>query len=746
MKIWLLMLPLALISGTALLMRSCVVGRQSGKEEAASLAVPSKEAAGAESQSEFLVTDEVVTADVRRIGVNLGSWTSWGAEALCSNVIKNPGFEGIIDRTLVVVTQAAGDRFVDDVEWVGRPDDFWAGATFDVRTGAAAGKRGTIVSSRKTGASGLPEYTTSHAVRRLEPGDIVSLTRQTDAELPTQWWVPQQSNGLVTVAMRPRPDSPGVRSISLNPASDRDAELVSYLDAIGDRAGKLLPVAGRWRLSFWNCSPNGKSNLSAEFSRKGSPPFVSSTITSKRKWRKTTIEFSATDSGPEAILELHFKVSGGASGVLLDDVELGPVQPEPQAFRDEVVRTLEMLHPGYIRDWQGQLGDTLANRLAPAFARRASRYRPGDETDFLYSIPEFLDLCKRVKANPWIVMPTTMGDDEAFELGQYLSSRAAEDGFDEILVEFGNENWNGTFRPAGIADPRVCGEAAERAFAKLRQGAGSQVRLLTVVNGQHANPDYALKFASGAPSADLLAVAPYFAFILDASTSTSEAFSSLFSGDGDRLQQEARAAGGIGKEIALYELNLHTTEGNASAEARDKLTAGAASASAVARTILEGMTVGARRQCVYSLAGYDSWLGDRSGFVKLWGVVRDLSVAGRMRPSGLAVSILNRAIAGDLMRVARPAGNDDASVYAFRSPTGWSAAVVSWSPQPRNITIAFPSDTAAPRRLLTLVALSPESTNEGGELVRITEETLAQSGTSIEVRVPAYGLCALVRE
>src|SRR6185295_18873846 len=188
--------------------------------------------------------------------------------------------------------------------------------------------------------------------------------------------------------------------------------------------------------------------------------------------------------------------------------------------------------------------------------------------------------------------------DEALGLGRYLSRRLADDRFEEILVEFGNENWNGTFRPAGIADPHACGEAAERAFSKLREGAGSSAKLLTVINGQHANPDYALDFLRQTPSADMLAVAPYFAFKLDGGAAA-EAFPALFAGDGNKLRDESLAAKHAGKEVGIYEVNLHTTEGNATADDRDKLTAGAASAAAVARTILDGMTAGARRQCVY---------------------------------------------------------------------------------------------------------------------------------------------------
>src|SRR5205085_11676081 len=128
--------------------------------------------------------------------------------------------------------------------------------------------------------------------------------------------------------------------------------------------------------------------------------------------------------------------------LLLDDVELGPVQTEPFPFRVEVVKALEQLQPGYLRDWQGQLGDTLANLLAEPFARRASRYRPGNEDGFDYSLPDFLALCVRVQANPWVVIPTTFSDEELIGMGRFLAERATSDKFEEIVVEFGNENWN----------------------------------------------------------------------------------------------------------------------------------------------------------------------------------------------------------------------------------------------------------------------------------------------------------------
>src|SRR5262249_55189563 len=160
------------------------------------------------------------------------------------------------------------------------------------------------------------------------------------------------------------------------------------------------------------------------------------------------------------------------------------------------------------------------------------------ETDYPYSLPEFLDLCKKVGANPWIILPTTWSDNEFVELGRYLSSRAA-DHFEEIVVEFGNENCNGIFRPAGIGDPGACGQAADRAFAKLREGGGTALPLLTVVNGQHANPDYAGKFLKNSDNARALAVAPYFLSSLSRNDSRDEQLKLLFANDNGELNEEA---------------------------------------------------------------------------------------------------------------------------------------------------------------------------------------------------------------
>ncbi len=206
---------------------------------------------GPAAQEVVQIQPEIAVSGVKAFGINLGYRSSWGAEQLMSNVVMNPGFEGIVDRCLVAALPVDRYRFLDRSKWNGRSDEFWAGAEYQVRTGRAAGFMGKIVSSRKAGSQGLPEFTTSEPLPPMEPGDRIALTKLTDDQLPTQWWIPAEFAGQVGISREPRPGSPGIRSLRLLPQPNSAAEIHSYLDTIGSRAGALLPITGNWRLAFW---------------------------------------------------------------------------------------------------------------------------------------------------------------------------------------------------------------------------------------------------------------------------------------------------------------------------------------------------------------------------------------------------------------------------------------------------------------------------------------------------------------
>lgn len=636
------------------------------------------------------VSPKIKMRDVQRFGINLGTWTSWGAEQLASNVIKNPGFEGLVDGSLAVVKWAHGNTVELEGAGVRRPNGFWNDAELDVRTGLSAGRRVRVLRFVGTQDGSNAGSVELNAHLAAEAGDVVALAKVNDAAPPTQWWLSQAEQPCLPGP--PRPGSPGRRSLILCPTASQKAEANSFLDMTTTRSGKMLPINGRWKFSVWIRTIRGQPRARILFQRAGSPPFFVRDVAPGHSWRKMSIGFVAVDNGPSGSLELEISVTGPGQ-IAVDDISLAKAADGDGPFRKEVLAALRELRSGWLRDWQGQLGDTIANRLASAFARRASRYRSEKEEDakFGYSIPEFLELCWRVRANPWLVLPTTASDEQYVELGAYLARSQRRWRFREILLEFGNENWNPLFGAAGIQDIRRHGEAAARAFRCVRKGSGALTPMRTVVNAQFDNLAADSDLIRESP-ANVIAVAPYFAYELPAHATAQQQAAILFSGARSRLLQLTETASAHGMEIAVYEVNLHTVGGGAAAEERDRFVLSVLAGSALAMRLIEGLEAGVRWQCVYSLAGFDAYTANRSGFVQLWGVVRDLAEAPRLRATGLALALLNRSMQDTLYEVSFPDLSSSAEIaaVAFRGSRGWSAAIVSRRSEPIDLTITFP--------------------------------------------------------
>jgi len=705
----------------------------------------------ADHNTAIVIAPEPLLVDAERIGLNLGQWTSWGAEQLSRNILKNPGFEGLIDRSLVRVTHPYGDRFSDEQSWLARADGFWAGAEVVVMTGTAAGQRGQLADSRGSGTHALPEYRLKSPIAALDSGDIVALTLVRDDLPPTHWWFSGPETGAVAPSNLQRPGSAGMRSVRLTPAPGRTLTVYSHLDMLHARAGKLLPVAGDWRFSVW-VHAEAEATLQISFRRAGSTPFISNHHVLAAGWQRLEHDFAAQDEGPDGPLELALAVTGGV--VALDDVWLGPdtaapgedAGPASATFSPQAIAMLQRLQPGYLRDWQGQLGDTLANRLALPESRRASRYRPGN-ADFSYGLVEFLDLCRVVGAQPWLIVPTTFSLDEATELGRWLQQSLATHGFREVLVEFGNENWNSVFRPAGIQDAARLGEAADRLFAALLAGAGDDPRIRTVLGGQHANPQAALQVAQASQGADVLALAPYLLPRLDASDST-RAMSLLFADDGERLH-DILAGRPASQEVAVYEVNLHTTRGDMDAHARDTLVTSNAAGTALAQRLLQTLLAGVRRQNIYTLAGFDTRLQDNQELTRLFGITRNLAGTSGLRPTGWAMEMLNRVIAPAVHagQMGGTAAAQQLTVAAFADTHGWSAAIVSAAGEARQVQLQFPPDGRALPQAAEVLDGSGLTDLAAFDMAR-GPATLAieqQMPRSLTLTIPAFSLVILTR-
>jgi hypothetical protein len=694
---------------------------------------------------------------IPRIGMNLNFWTSWGAEQYASNVIMNPGFEPTVDRAIVIVNSSSSTGFEDNASWLGRPNGFWANGTYQVLTGESAGVSGTIENSVQADGAGLPSFTTSGSAPPLAVGDAISVSQVQTSGNPANWWISSGSTVRINTSDS-RPESPGHSVAEMSLQTGTPSEIDSYLDDGYQFGGQnFLPVTGAWQLSFWaRTTTTAGATLSATFRRNnGSSAFLSETVTLTNAWQQFTFPITASDNGPAGSLDLQF-VANGSTGTLvhLDDVQLGNASDLANgAWRSQLITTLEQLNPGYLRDWQGQIGDTMENRLASTFGRGPTRYNPDPSNGtqwFLYSIPDFLDLCHQVGAQPWITIPTTLYSAEYTALGQYLAQAQQTYNFKEIVVEYGDENWNSVYRGAGIQNPVTMGQAANRGFTLLRAAAGSSVPLHLEVNSQYVNSWIGQQAILNAPEADGVDIAPYYFYTLNSTDSEATALTNLFAMSDEPTDIAALAAFATpaNKSIDVYEVNTSNYDGSALEPQRDPYVVGMASGSALADRMITAMYAGVTRQMVFDLAQYNYTINSTVGNVMLWGVANSLADDVSLRPTGLAVQMLNAAISGDFypVTVSGP-GSSGVKAAAFLGTNGWSIAIVSASSTPSQVTINQPASGAAPTEAYTLSAATPLSTNDvtsnnpsGDQQVSIVQSSVSDN----RVTVPAYGLVVLL--
>ena len=177
--------------------------------------------------------------------------------------------------------------------------------------------------------------------------------------------------------------------------------------------------------------------------------------------------------------------------------------------------------------------------------------------------------------------------------------------------------------------------------------------------------------------------------------------------------------------------------------------AGTASGAALADRVITAMYSGITRQMVFDLAQYDFTVSSSVGNVMLWGVANSLADEVSLRPTGLAVAMLDSAIAGGdfyPVTVSGPAASAITGA-AFLSSNGWSMALVSDNSEPRQVTVTVPTSGASPTKVFTLTGATPTSTNDittgnpdGKQQVSIVQTSLSGG----QVTLPPYGLVVLL--
>ena len=644
-------------------------------------------------------TNEVLHHNVKRLGLNLGLHNRYESAQLLKNLIVNPGFESAEFSTIFLAELTANSRRVQADNWmtqwnvdalnIGQPVGFWQGAEYEVIHGRAKGRFGTI--TRFTHENG--RYTFYLNNDGIWPGkEDVFVLRHKLSGIGIH-----DGPFLAADPTQRRPASPGTQSMRLTPPSPIWKWSWEYaVDSYGRdgdmTAGKLLIMEGEWRLEFWAKAKNTNTSLEIVIDR-GDVTFFSKTITLSAQWQQYNFPFTVP-SGQDSLQQpikshVALRMRAIQGEVWLDDAALyRDKQTNPTVFTDLVVQRLREYQPGVLRNWGEQLGTTLDNQLAPSFGRKTSGFSPRQRlaNQFHYSLHEFLQLAQLIGCEPWYVIPPTWRAGEAQNLIAYLSApaeahpygqRRAQLGqerpwtevFNKIHLEWGNEMWGWNLNDDPFIGATVRGGLRLGRIAKMRLGqmkqspyyARAQSKLNFIVGGQAGYPERQEEIARECDELDVIAIAPYFGELTHYGT-VEEKLGPLFgraiqdvnSGNVKKSVDLARRVNPQ-NELAIYELNFHTTEGKLPIQIRNNFVSSITSGIALPLYMLSYMKeLGIMNQAAFTMVHYSFPIKNHSGqreYVRLWGMLRDLEATKRKRPTWLGIELVNRAIRGKMMKV-----------------------------------------------------------------------------------------------
>lgn len=614
------------------------------------------------------VTAERLEPAGKRFGINLGEQAFYGSGQMMKNLVfRNPGFEGMEYRSIARCRNARGHFCEDANAWA---QGFWSGADFRFLSGKNMGNAGRLAAFESS-----PARFTFAANVYPNSGEYFELTKSFPGDPAAGWWTSVDGHASFAAEFHDlSPHTAGKQALRIDASAPGSAaRLNSYFDTYADghpneTPRSFLRMHGGYELRFRAKAVAGRPEVEVEVDRQGTPAFLKRTISLTPAWQDYSVSFNAEDDASNThAVELQFAVAGAA--ILLDDASLiaaGDEAGNPTAFRLPVVHALQQFHPGVLRLMQSrtQLGSAMANLLAAPEARARSGYSASGQKqeDIAIGIPEFLELCALVGAEPWITLPTATSPAEAAMLVRYLSEKHWIERFPAIHLELGNEAWNSVFAGETIEDSAAYGQYAETVFRAMRATPGFQANKFDLVaGGQSEWPERNRQIlqATGA-SADSLAIAPYiWRKLLETSDDNAMFQHGMAEPEQMDLHGEVHENAAIAGNAAhpakleVYEVNLHTTEGTATEQQLDAATPSFAGGLAVAAHMLEmRRDDGVQTQMLFNLPEFKNGRPDGKS-IRLWGSVVDMGPSERKRPVFQLLTMVNQVAEGAMLRTAQ---------------------------------------------------------------------------------------------
>ena len=751
------------------------------------------------------ITDNVLVKDCSRFGINLGGDNYYSGAVLVKKRVRE-NFEGTSYRQCHFgpVWKENGAS-----TWFGFPDPWkklLIGGNYTILSGPATGATGTIkdITTIKYNHQGkmidmaFVVFDKTVPVAPANAGLMVENIRLNEGQLPHETHEHWMMNTKISVGDVP----PGSFGSAAGLLDGRTARAHIHFATHRQRYGQNN---GTWHVHLWAKARSGSPVLKVVAGPEEWGETV--TVVPTPEWKKYELKLVVAGVPEPAtpkdqpMISLPVRVTGGE--VLVDDIEAWLEGDEnPTAFRDDCVNALKAFNPGVIRKLQ-MGGNTVRNTIMPPMRAHAfTNYKGhgvGPEARHNrspYGLHEMYELCELVGAEPWYCLPGTLSWQEIVDFMEYLAGppdteygglRAElghpqpwTDVFPRIHVEFGNEAWNsaGGYKLSGFNGP----DYWKGLIATGKKSPYYKPNVLFHAGGQASNTWRNASILRNVPNADRFGVAPYLVSTLDRSDmellDTDDkffrwAFASPIrrsrSQDG-AMYRNFQDATKAGIELSIYEINHHTTHGDAPAEPRNRLVTSIGGGINLAGNMLLMLKEQKlRTQALFGLVQYG--FNTPVGTVRLWGTALNMRKGHvRYRPTFLACALANRAIAGDLVETVHTGADPKFSatgVFDRRKgvvetiediPVLWSYAFADGAERglilinldtgtARTVELRLDGKVAggaAHSYLLTADKITDNNEFEQPEpLVRVREQEVTGFGSDWRTSVPPFSMLAL---
>jgi alpha-L-arabinofuranosidase len=644
--------------------------------------------------TDIAIGSEVLHPNVQRFGINLSGQTFYDSGQMLKNLVfRNPGFEGETWQSYVHCKAADANTCTDENQYAPWPAGFLNGAQYEIISGKAAGRTGSVQASTAASDGHGVKLTFAQPAEGLGADDFLLVRMEKPGDADAGWWTSISSGATIATEFHDlAPNSPGNQALRLDAyAPNQYASVSSYFDSTDGRS--FLQLRGRYTLRFrakWLTGSHALPVTIARFdkARGAGHTLLQEDVQLTAAWRDYTLPFTANEDG-SALGTVALTFAAQQSAFLLDDVALTAAETpgNATAFRDEVVDTLRALHPGIVRfmDNGTSFGSTLEDLLAPPFARRRGGWHltTSKAEDIPIGLHESLALAEAVHADPWYTVPGTLSPADMSNLIEYLAGPASTpygakraalghaapwtSVFRTIHLEFGNEMWNaGDFGGEALFYPVVYATRAAKVFSAAHSSPYfNPAKLDLIAGGQAGNTWLTTQELKTDNHANSIDFAPYLFAQLNDVSSNEAVFGAMFSmpeqqdtpsasKDEGIMAQQVRLARAAAHPAApaVYEVNLTTNESannNVTQVQINAVVPSIGGAIAVAdHMLLMLRDLGITSQCLFALPEYANRFTEPDNANKtspLWGAVVDMGGPTNLRrPTYLALELMNQAI------------------------------------------------------------------------------------------------------